>query len=111
MILSLLLTLQALAGPIHLLELDGSINPGSASYIVDAVRRAQDEQASAVVLRLNTPGGLLSSTRDIIRAIGGSKVPFVTYIGPAGASATSAGALITIAGVAWSIHAEQAAAG
>lgn len=98
MILSLFLALTAFAaGPMHLIEVNGSINPGSASYIVESIQKAEAEQAEAVILRLNTPGGLLSSTRDIIQGISSSKIPVITYISPGGASATSAGALITIA--------------
>lgn len=98
MILHLLFAFVAFAaGPMQLIEVNGSINPGSASYIVESIQRAEAEQAEALILRLNTPGGLLSSTRDIIQGISSSKIPVITYISPGGASATSAGALITIA--------------
>jgi membrane-bound serine protease (ClpP class) len=97
MIATLFLSLVAHAAPIHLIEVNGSINPGSASYITESIQKAEAEQAEALILRLNTPGGLLSSTRDIIQGISASKVPVITYISPGGASATSAGALITIA--------------
>jgi membrane-bound serine protease (ClpP class) len=98
MISHLLFALTAFAaGPMQLIDVNGSINPGSASYITESIQRAEAEQAEAVILRLNTPGGLLSSTRDIIQGISSSKIPVITYISPGGASATSAGALITIA--------------
>lgn len=97
MILTLLITAAAFAaGPMQLIEVNGSINPGSASYITESIRKAEAEGAEALILRLNTPGGLLSSTRDIIQGISSSKIPVITYISPGGASATSAGALITL---------------
>lgn len=95
--ISLLFPLLAFAGPFYFLELDGSINPGSAAYVTEAISAAETEKAEGLILRLNTPGGLLSSTRDIIQSISSSSVPVVVYVGPGGASATSAGALITLA--------------
>lgn len=96
MILKLILAFAIQAAPIHLIEVSGSINPGSASYIVESIEQAEAQNAEAVLLRLNTPGGLLTSTRDIIQGISASKIPVITYISPGGASATSAGALITL---------------
>jgi membrane-bound serine protease (ClpP class) len=108
MILALLLPLIALnsiasegtpsgqKGPVFLLEVRGSINPGSAAYITESIRKAEQEKAQAIILKLDTPGGLLSSTRDIIQSISASSVPFITFVSPSGASATSAGALIAI---------------
>lgn len=84
------------AGPVHFLELHGSINPGSASYILESLAAAQKENAQALLLRLDTPGGLLSSTRDIIQSFSSSNIPVIVFVAPGGASATSAGALITI---------------
>lgn len=82
--------------PVHYIQLEGSVNPGSAAYLAEALRTAEHEKAQAVILRLDTPGGLLSSTRDMIRAVSGSNVPLVVYVGPGGARATSAGALLTL---------------
>jgi membrane-bound serine protease (ClpP class) len=86
------------AGPsaLHLIEVNGSINPGSAAYILDSLKLAEAAQAQGLILRLNTPGGLLSSTRDIIQGISAAKTPVIVFVSPGGASATSAGALITI---------------
>jgi membrane-bound serine protease (ClpP class) len=94
MILSLFVAAVCWANSIYFVEITGSINPGSASYFMEAVNKAQSGRA--LVLQLNTPGGLLSSTRDMIQAISQSKVPVVVYVAPGGASATSAGALIAL---------------
>ena len=77
---------------------DGSINPASAKYVHDAVDRARRERAAAVLLLLDTPGGLLASTREIVSDFLSSSVPVIVYVAPAGAQAASAGAFITIAG-------------
>lgn len=93
---SLLVTFQAMAAPFHFIEVEGSINPGSADFIVESIAAAEAEKSQGLILRLNTPGGLLSSTRDIIQSINSSKIPVVVFVAPGGASATSAGALIAI---------------
>jgi membrane-bound serine protease (ClpP class) len=96
MILSILFACLSWANPAHFIEISGSINPGSSAYFMDALKQAQKENASALILQLNTPGGLLSSTRDMIQEISKSKIPVVVYVAPGGASATSAGALIAL---------------
>lgn len=97
LLLALIPTLGlASPAPLHLIELSGSINPGSASYILDSLKQAEAAKAQGLILRLNTPGGLLSSTRDIIQGFSASKTPVIVFVSPGGASATSAGALITI---------------
>jgi membrane-bound serine protease (ClpP class) len=85
------------AKPIAYAELDGTINPGSAAFLKDAILRAEKGGAQALMVKLDTPGGLLSSTRDIVRAFSVSKVPIIIYVAPGGARATSAGAIISIA--------------
>jgi membrane-bound serine protease (ClpP class) len=79
------------------LTLDGTINPASAGFIEKAIKKAEKENASCVLLRLNTPGGLLKSTRNIVGAIFSSQVPVVVYVSPEGAQAGSAGVFITMA--------------
>lgn len=76
----------------------GSINPASAKYIHDAIAEAVDADAAAVVLELNTPGGLLSSTREIVSDFLSSPVPVIVFVAPGGSQAASAGAFITMAG-------------
>lgn len=80
-----------------ILTLDGTINPASAGFIEKAIRKAEKESASCVLLRLNTPGGLLKSTRNIVGNIFSSQVPVIVYVSPEGAQAGSAGVFITMA--------------
>jgi membrane-bound serine protease (ClpP class) len=97
LLLSVLSTLTAFAAaPFHYIEVEGSINPGSSSHITEAIKAAEAEGGQGLILQLNTPGGLLSSTRDIIKGINSSSVPVIVYVAPGGASATSAGALIAL---------------
>jgi len=76
-----------------LLELHGAIGPSLAHYIVGGIEAAQDD-ASLIILEMDTPGGLDTSMREIIQAILASEVPVATYVSPAGARAASAGAFI-----------------
>ncbi len=71
--------------------LDGAITPATADYAVRGIHKAADQDASLVVLKLDTPGGLDSSMRSIIKAILASKVPVATFVAPDGARAASAG--------------------
>lgn len=80
------------------LTVDGPITPATAEYILRGLDEARDQNASALLLRLNTPGGLLSSTRTIVSAILDSPVPVIVYVSPAGSQAGSAGVFITLAG-------------
>lgn len=77
-------------------KLEGAINPGAAGYVVRAIRRANNIKAYLVVIQIDTPGGLASSMRQIIKAILNSNVPVVVYVAPSGAGAASAGAIVTI---------------
>jgi membrane-bound serine protease (ClpP class) len=72
------------------------INPSSAEYIHQGIEKAQKENAECLIINLNTPGGLLSSTREIVANIMQSSVPVVVYISPDGAHAGSAGVFITL---------------
>ncbi len=74
------------------------INPATAEYIERAIARAEEEKAAALLIRIDTPGGMLQSTRSIVRAMLAAKVPIVTYVAPGGAQAGSAGVFITMAG-------------
>jgi membrane-bound serine protease (ClpP class) len=80
-----------------LLKLDGAINPASATFIERSIEYAADKNAECLIIEMNTPGGLLESTRNIVSAILESKIPIVVYVAPAGAHAGSAGAFITMA--------------
>src|SRR5688572_2016494 len=79
------------------LQIDGSINPASAAFIHGGIEKASKENAACLVIQLNTPGGLLKSTRVIVSDILESPVPVVVYVSPGGAHAGSAGVFITLA--------------
>jgi membrane-bound serine protease (ClpP class) len=79
------------------LEIDGAIGPPLADYIVRELRAARPEEVGIVVLRMNTPGGLDTSMRQIVSAILASPVPVATYVAPNGARAASAGTYIAYA--------------
>jgi len=83
---------------VNVVTVDGIINPVTARYVERAIGAAEDADAVAVVLRLDTPGGLLDSTRDIVRRINSSRVPVMVYVWPPGGRAASAGTFITMAG-------------
>jgi len=79
------------------LDLEGAIGAATADYITGGIRQAEEESADLVIIRMDTPGGLDSSMRDIISAILNSSVPVATYVSPAGARADSAGTYILYA--------------
>ena len=85
------------AGVVPVITVDGAINPVSAEYIIKNLETAQDEGAPCFVIRLDTPGGLMSSTEDLTRAIMASDIPVVVYVWPKGGRAASAGVFITYA--------------
>jgi membrane-bound serine protease (ClpP class) len=76
---------------------DGVINPVSAEYLHDALASAQEDKAQALIFRLNTPGGLDTSMRLIIKDITGSTIPVIVYVSPSSGRAASAGVFITMA--------------
>lgn len=82
---------------VDLLVVDGEINPPVVSYIARGIRRAAEEGATCLIVQLDTPGGLLDSTEEIVRAILNAGVPVVVYVAPRGARAASAGVYITYA--------------
>ena len=89
---------RAQAAHVNVIELDNQIiSPVTQQYLVEALARSEEEQAECLVLILDTPGGLLESTRAIVKRIMNARVPVVVYVGPSGARAGSAGVFITLA--------------
>lgn len=85
------------SGAASVLEINGPIGPATARYVVHGIETAQKSGSRLIVLELDTPGGLDSSMRDIIRAILASPIPVVSYVSPSGARAASAGTYILYA--------------
>ena len=88
----------AAGGPAYRLVIDGPISPAVADYIASAIRKAEENDAAVLIIQLDTPGGLLNSTKTIVKDILGSPVPVIVYVAPSGGGATSAGVFITLAG-------------
>ena len=88
---------RADAGYVAVVTIDGAIDPVSSRYLSRGLRKAAGGGAQLVVIRLDTPGGLLSSTREMVELILGSEVPVAVYVSPPGARAASAGTFITAA--------------
>jgi len=82
---------------IVLIEINGTINPATLDYIRVGLQEAETNSAEALFILLDTPGGLLSSTKEIVKLLLNSPIPVVVYVSPSGASATSAGVFITLA--------------
>jgi membrane-bound serine protease (ClpP class) len=78
-------------------EMTGSVDPGSGHFLVEAIKDAQDKGVEALLVRIDTPGGLLSTTRDVVQAELSAKVPIIFWVGPPGARAGSAGVFLTLA--------------
>ena len=94
---SIAVRVQADSSRIDVLPIKGTINPVLVDYISRGIDQADDEGALAVIIQLDTPGGLDTAMRDIIKEIVNARVPVVVYVSPAGARAASAGAYITLA--------------
>jgi len=82
---------------VALIQVNGTINPATASYIARGIDQAAAGNAQCLILQLDTPGGLLDSTKDIVQSFYRAGVPVVVYVAPSGANATSAGCFITLA--------------
>jgi len=82
---------------VGLMKIDGAIGPATADYIARGIQVASGRGYSCLIIQLDTPGGLLESTKQIVQAFYASPVPVVVYVAPSGANAASAGCFITLA--------------
>jgi membrane-bound serine protease (ClpP class) len=84
------------AGSVTRLQLDGVVDPFVSDYLVNGIAEAADQGGAAVLIEIDTPGGLLSSTREITQAILNADVPVLCYVAPSGARAASAGSFVLL---------------
>ncbi len=82
---------------VMIIELEGPINPATATFLTRGLEKAEDQGAVLVIVRLDTPGGLASSMRTMVKAILNSRTAVVVYVSPQGAGAASAGVMVTVA--------------
>jgi membrane-bound serine protease (ClpP class) len=88
---------QASSRQVNVIRVESVISPSSADYIVTAIKQAEKDKVAALVIELDTPGGLDTSMRVIIKEMLAAERPIVVYVAPSGARAASAGAFITLA--------------
>jgi len=84
-------------GPVWVIEMAETVNPGSADYLADGLERAARDDAVCAIIVLDTPGGLVESMRAMVKAILAAPMPVVVYVAPSGARAASAGAFLVMA--------------
>jgi membrane-bound serine protease (ClpP class) len=94
---SIATSVQAVNPKIDVITIKGTINPVLIDYVERGIEQAEDSGAEALVIQMDTPGGLDTAMRDIVQLIVNSRVPVVVYVSPSGARAASAGVFITIA--------------
>ncbi len=94
---SFVLTQTVLAGVVHRIIIDGVINPAATEYIIKSIENAEQAEAELLVIEMDTPGGLMESMHQIMKAIQSSSVPVAVYVAPSGSRAGSAGVFITYA--------------
>jgi len=96
-LLSIILPSWAEGSQVDVVTYDGVINPVAAEFLTKAIAIATEDRAEALIIQLDTPGGLDTSMRIIIKEISASAIPIVLYVSPPGARAASAGVFITLA--------------
>lgn len=82
---------------VNLISIDGAINPASSDFIQTSINKSEKSNAECLIIELNTPGGLLKSTRVIVSSFLQSNIPIVVYVAPQGSQAASAGVFVTMA--------------
>lgn len=95
--LMLLVSPAADSQSVYTIKIDGSINPAAAAFLQSSIEHATNRGAICLIVQLNTPGGLLKSTRVMVSEILESKIPVVVYVSPAGSQSASAGVFISLA--------------
>jgi membrane-bound serine protease (ClpP class) len=85
------------ARPVLLLEVTGPVTPAMASYFDRGIRAAERQEAEAVLIQIDTPGGSVDTTQKIVQSFRSANVPVIVYVAPRGAQAASAGSILTIA--------------
>ena len=94
----LLLTIVSVqAKEVYVIRINGAINPPVAGFIKESIEKTQEKAGEALVISLDTPGGLDTSMRDIVKNIMDASVPVIVYVSPSGARAASAGSIILMA--------------
>ncbi len=96
-VLGLFLGASVHAAQVGLIKINGAIGPATANYIARALDVAAAQDDECLIIQLDTPGGLLQSTKEIVENFYSAKIPTVVYVSPSGASAASAGTFITLA--------------
>ena len=85
-------------GPVWVMDLADTVNPGTAQFVENGIAKGNQADACIIVIRVDTPGGVVDSMRAMVRAVMDSKAPVAVLVAPSGARATSAGAFIVLAG-------------
>jgi len=96
-VLSIICSGIVLSQNVVVLKIDGVINPAAAAFIERGIEHAREKNAECLIIQMDTPGGLLKSTRVIVSSFLESKLPIIVYVSPGGAQAGSAGVFITMA--------------
>ncbi len=97
LLLFLITALPARAGDVYVTKITGAISPATAGFILESIAKTEEKGGEALVILLDTPGGLDSSMREVVKGVMESKVPVLVYVHPSGARAASAGSVILLA--------------
>ena len=97
-VISIPIMVSSQSKTVQVAKVDGPINALAVEYIINSIETAEEEGAQCLILQLDTPGGMYHSTKDIVKKMLNAEVPVVVYVSPSGASASSAGVFITMAG-------------